>query len=110
MYGSKALTGKVKPPEGRPNLMERRLERHEMLPPHMFGPQGGYAQGGRDDDSRTQEAAPVVVAGGEYIIEPEAIKAKYGDLSHGHKSLDQFVRSAREYEIKRLRNAPPPKK
>jgi len=109
MFGQKGLTGKVKPPEGRPNLMERRLERHEMLPPHMPGVASGYAEGG-DADPRTQGAAPVVVAGGEHIIGPEEIKAKYGDLSHGHKSLDQLVLAARDYEIKRLKNAPPPKK
>src|SRR6267142_1383291 len=83
MFGQKGLTGKVKPPEGRPNLMERRLEHHQMIPPHMPGVASGYAEGG-DADPRTQGAAPVVVAGGEHIIGPEEIKAKYGDLSHGH--------------------------
>jgi hypothetical protein len=182
MYGAKGLTGKVKAPAARPTIMERRLERHEMLPPHQ------YARGGRDDweppmpsegnmwspypnargkqvpisavesdmkqemrgydmlkddpksifykenwkndptynmarpgakkrrlaeggsDPRTQGAAPVVVAGGEFVIDPEQIKAKYGDLEHGHKSLDELVHAARDYEIKRLKNAPPPKK
>lgn len=186
MFGSKALTGKVAEPKGRPTLMERRLERHEMMP------QGQYARGGRDDwepkpqpaegmmwdpmpygrgrnrqvpitsvesnmrgdmadfekyknvqgtaaneeywkndptynlarpgarkrrmarggddDPRTHGAAPVVVAGGEYVIEPDHIKAKYGDLAHGHKSLDELVHAAREHEIDRLKNAPPPKK
>ena len=182
MFGQKGLTGKVKPPQGHPNLMERRMERREMLPPHMPGVASAYARGGKDwipplpeegnmwnpfptraeqvpiadaehefrsdmahydrtkdtsklnwrndptynmarsgakkrrmaeggdDDPRTQGAAPVVVAGGEHIIGPEDIKAKYGDLSHGHKSLDQLVLAARAYEIKRLKNAPPPKK
>ncbi len=108
MFGQKGLTGKVKPPEGRPNLMERRLEHHQMIP-HMQGITSGYAEGG-DADPRTQGAAPVVVAGGEHIIGPEEIKAKYGDLAHGHKSLDELVKAARTYEIKRLKNAPPPKK
>ena len=109
MFGQQGLTGKVKPPEGRPNLMERRMERREMLPPHMAGVASGYAEGG-DADPRTQGAAPVVVAGGEHIIDPEFIKAKYGDLAHGHKSLDQLVLAARRYEIERLKHAPPPKR
>jgi hypothetical protein len=186
MYGSKALTGKVAEPKGRPTLMERRLERHEMMP------QGQYARGGRrdlgprpeppaegmmwdpmpygrgrgrqvpianierdmrnemgdydaykdvpgsaaneehwsndptynmarpgarkrkmaegGDDERTHGAAPVVVAGGEFVVDPDAIKRKYGDLAHGHKSLDELVHAARAYEIERLKNAPPPKK
>src|SRR5258705_8648156 len=56
MFGQKGLTGKVKPPEGRPNLMERRLEHHQMIP-HMKGTASGYADGG-DADPPPQEPPP----------------------------------------------------
>lgn len=192
MFGSKNLTGSVPAPEGRPNLMERHLERHEMLPGHMphlpnmpnvgsgTGAQFGFAEGGKprtpapgfmfdpapedefsedvpikdiedwkkrkmatwdaskednprywrndpsynwrrpdakkhraeggDVDPRTKGAITVVVAGGEHIIAPEDIEAKFGDLKHGHQALDHFVGETRRREIKRLRTAPPPKK
>jgi hypothetical protein len=76
----------------------------------MFGtPSKGHATGGTVDP-RTQGAIPVVVAGGESIISPDEIKHVFGDLKHGHKSLDEFVGETRRREIKRLRTAPPPKK
>lgn len=113
-FGQKQLTGNVKPPEGRPNLFERRLERREMLPPHMNTGLGQTGQSGYDDggqvDQQMQGAIPVIVAGGEHIIAPEEIKAKYGDLKHGHEALDAMVGEIRRREIERLKHAPPPKK
>ena len=121
-FGQQGLTGDVKAPEGRPNLMERHLERHEMLPPSIkmpsvsggtgAGAQGGFADGGAGagDDPQTQGAIPVVVAGGEHIITPGEIKAKFGDLRHGHESLDELVHETRRREMRRLATAPPPKK
>lgn len=119
MFGTGALTGKVKPPEGRPNYQERRMEHHMMMPPHMAtSPEaigqmsqhpGPMADGG-DIDPRTQGAIPVVVAGGEHIIEPEEIISKFGDLKRGHQGLDAFVIETRKREIQRLKTAPPPKK
>lgn len=106
-FGQKQLTGNVKPPEGRPNLMERRLEHHQMLPPHLQ--QSDFADGG-DADQQSQGAIPVVVAGGEQILSPEQIVAKYGDLKHGHEALDALIGELRRREIQRLKTAPPPKK
>jgi len=109
MFGQKALTGSVPPPKSRPGIVERRMEHHAMLP--GAGQVRGYQEGGEAErDPRTEGAAPVVVAGGEHIIGPDEIKAKFGDLAHGHKSLDEFVGEMRRREIKRLRTAPPPKK
>lgn len=115
MFGQKALTGDVKAPEGRPNYQERHMEHHLMQPGRMIEPQqlesrsGPMADGG-SANPQTQGAIPVIVAGGEHIITPEEIVAKFGDLKHGHNALDHMVLAARAREIERLKNAPPPKK
>jgi len=171
-FNQKGLTGKVKAPEGRPTIMQRRMERHEMLPPHQYAkggkenwkpplPEEGMMwdrRGGQmlieDMEDKAREAmsdfdkfknspwsesyqedwkndptynmarpgakkrrlaeggdvAPVVVAGGEFIAEPQEIEAKYGSLDHGHKALDHLILAIRQKEIQRLKNAPPPKK
>lgn len=114
MFGGKALTGDVPAPQGSEGA-------HRMAPPHidpMHGPHMGmktpglgevHAEGG-EVDPRTQGAIPVIVAGGEYIVDPEEIKTKFGDLAHGHQSLDHMVGEVRRREIQRLRTAPPPKR
>jgi hypothetical protein len=53
----------------------------------------------------------VVVAGGEYILSPEEVRAfGDGDLEEGHKVLDAFVKKQRQKHIKTLRKLPPPAK
>lgn len=55
--------------------------------------------------------ADVIVAGGEYIVEPETVRALGdGDINLGHKRLDQFVMHVRKQHIKALRKLPKPKK
>jgi hypothetical protein len=54
---------------------------------------------------------PIVAAGGEYVIPPEdVIHIGGGDLDHGHKILDSFVKKMRQKTIKTLQNLPGPKK
>mgnify|MGYP000402676746 CR=1 FL=1 len=54
---------------------------------------------------------PIVAAGGEYVIPPEdVIHIGGGDLDHGHKILDAFVKKMRQKTIKTLQNLPGPKK
>lgn len=53
---------------------------------------------------------PVVVAGGEHYIPPEAIEQKFGDLDRGHKILDNWVVARRQHNIKELKKLPGPKK
>lgn len=55
-------------------------------------------------------SVPIITAGGEYVIPPEAIVAKFGDLDSGHNILDQFVLQVREKNIKRLKKLAPPRK
>jgi hypothetical protein len=65
-----------------------------------------YAAGGF-----TGELVPIVAAGGEYVIPPETVSAMGdGDIDHGHKELDQFVKKMRAKTIKTLKGLPGPKK
>jgi hypothetical protein len=54
---------------------------------------------------------PIVAAGGEYVIPPEdVVHIGGGDLDHGHKVLDAFVKKMRQKTIKTLQSLPGPKK
>ena len=69
----------------------------------MYTP--SYASGGATD------AVPIVAAGGEYVIPPEDVMhLGSGDIDHGHKILDVFVKKMREKTIKTLQGLPGPKK
>ena len=63
------------------------------------------AAGGKAD------GVPIVAAGGEYVIPPEdVVHIGGGDLDHGHKILDAFVKKMRQKTIKTLQGLPGPKK
>jgi hypothetical protein len=65
----------------------------------------GKADGGATD------GVPIVAAGGEYVIPPEdVVHIGGGDLDHGHKVLDAFVKKMRQKTIKTLQSLPGPKK
>lgn len=51
---------------------------------------------------------PIMAAGGEYIINPEEIMARFGNLDTGHKALDKFVKDYRAKTIKKLKGLPGP--
>jgi hypothetical protein len=64
-----------------------------------------YADGGATD------GVPIVAAGGEYVIPPEdVVHIGGGDMDHGHKVLDAFVKKMRQKTIKTLQGLPGPKK
>jgi hypothetical protein len=70
-----------------------------------FGDKLNMAEGGATD------GVPIVAAGGEYVIPPEdVVHIGGGDLDHGHKILDSFVKKMRQKTIKTLQNLPGPKK
>lgn len=77
---------------------------------NMFGSSSPYAartraRGGAAPRSPT----PVIVAGGEYIIEPDVVEAiGNGDINRGHAILDDFVKKQRKKLIKTLRKLPGP--
>jgi hypothetical protein len=57
------------------------------------------------------DGVPIVAAGGEYVIPPEdVVHIGGGDLDHGHKVLDAFVKKMRQKTIKTLQSLPGPKK
>jgi hypothetical protein len=64
----------------------------------------GRAEGGEVGDT------PRIAAGGEFVIPPEAIMERFGDLDKGHQALDQWVIDFRKKHIKALRGLKPPKK
>jgi hypothetical protein len=64
-----------------------------------------FADGGATD------GVPIVAAGGEYVIPPEdVVHIGGGDLDHGHKILDSFVKKMRQKTIKTLQGLPGPKR
>jgi hypothetical protein len=66
------------------------------------------AEGGVDDgDGQT---VPIIDAGGEIVVPPRLLVAKFGSLDHGHNTMDEIVSLLRKQEIERLKTAPPPKK
>jgi hypothetical protein len=68
---------------------------------------GHLAAGGSFHEGKP---TPIVAAGGEMVIPPDRIIAKFGDLDKGHKMLDQWVVNTRKTHIKTLRHLKPPKK
>lgn len=78
----------------------------------LTGRQSGYymQEGGEPDQQSSGPPIPIIAAGGETVIPPEHIVSKFGDLKHGHKSLDAFIAAVRKKEVERLKHAPPPKK
>lgn len=59
----------------------------------------------------TGQPIPIVAAGGEYVIPPHRVKAiGGGNLTSGHKVLDNMVRQVRTAAAKRMMSLPGPRK
>ena len=73
----------------------------------MYGmPMPHKAGGGAEE-----EAAPIVAAGGEYVIHPDDVRwLGGGDMDAGHRELDRFVKMYRKHLIDTLKKLPGPKK
>ncbi len=95
---------------------------HKMMSTAPYGgtlPKGGKGMGipkapgkfkpAKFADGGEAEHVPIIAAGGEFLIHPEQIKAKFGDLNKGHKALDHFVITQRKKLIKTLKKLPGPK-
>lgn len=55
------------------------------------------------------EGVPIMAAGGEYIVPPEVVaEIGHGNIDHGHKILDAWVKSTRRTHIKTLSKLPGP--
>lgn len=93
---------------------------------NIFSGKGPYGQSGmpyganglpygvpapRKAEGGDVDSVPIVAAGGEYVIPPEdVVEIGKGDLDHGHKILDAFVKKMRQRTIKTLQKLPGPKK
>ena len=78
-----------------------------------IGPFAGAGIGNlfKKADGGATSGVPIVAAGGEYVIPPEdVVRIGGGDLDHGHKVLDSFVKKMRQKTIKTLQGLPGPKK
>lgn len=85
-----------------PNI---RMQRAVPEMPSLLGRKPKFAEGGDVEDDHV----PIIAAGGEYVLAPHSIIAKYGDLTKGHNALDAWVQSERKRNIRILRNLPGPK-
>jgi len=94
--------------EGGFEIIKRMIE-NQMSKGGSVGMAQKYGLHGHYHEPRS--SVPVIVAGGEYILTPEEVQAfGDGDMSAGHKVLDDFVKSQRNKTIKTLKKLPPPAK
>jgi len=57
------------------------------------------------------DTVPIVAAGGEYVIHPDDVqRIGSGDMDHGHRVLDAFVKGMRAKLVRTLVKLPGPKK
>lgn len=75
----------------------------------------GFMPDGRSKDGKPPaiqyRRCPIIAAAGEYVVHPEIVKYYGGgNISKGHKDLDEFVKSARAKTHKTLGSLPPPAK
>ncbi len=51
---------------------------------------------------------PIYAADGEYVICPQDIISRWGDLDHGHRILDEWQTAERKEHVKTLKGLAPP--
>ena len=57
------------------------------------------------------EPVPIAAAGGEVVLSPEQLQAKFGgDLEYAHKAMDAWVKHERKNIIKTMSKLPGPAK
>jgi hypothetical protein len=98
-------------PMGIQNVLRRRAIKAPVMPRSMsMGKSGsrGFAEGGSMDD---HELTPIVVAGGECLVDPEYVcELGGGDPELGKKHLSNSVMTVRNHVIKHLKSLPRPVK
>ena len=78
---------------------------------HDHNSNSGNMRSKSDKNSNDGSLAPIVAAGGEYVIPPSVVTSiGGGDIDHGHNLLDDFVVLARKDLIKTLSKLPGPRK
>lgn len=79
--------------------------------PFMSGLPYNAQSVGKANGGSTSPPVPIVAAGGEYVISPDEVThIGKGNMDHGHKVLDAFVKKMRAKTIKTLKGLPGPKK
>lgn len=66
-----------------------------------------FAKGGEIDKHKGTHV-PIIAAGGEFLINPDAIIRKFGSLDRGHKILDEWVVHTRKKTAKTMLKLKPP--
>ncbi len=77
---------------------------HGMGAPHApapFNEKKQFSKGG-SEPKHTDSHVPIITAGGEFLIHPDAIVHKFGTLDRGHQVLDEFVKHVRKKTIKEM--------
>ncbi len=54
------------------------------------------------------KGVPIASAGGEFVVTPEQIIAKYGSLKRGHQMLDKFCKTYTKKLVKQISKLPGP--
>jgi hypothetical protein len=54
------------------------------------------------------QAVPIYAADGEFVVSPDDIRDRFGDLDHGHRSLDKWQTAERKKLIHTLATLAPP--
>ena len=69
------------------------------------------ALGGATNDDETGHPIPVVTAGGEHVLSPDEVRViGDGDMTLGHRLLDNWVLEQRKKHVKTLQKLQPPAK
>lgn len=83
---------------GKASPMRTQVPHLNLKPPKM-------ADGGSEDGD-----ADIIAANGEFVVPPEKLIERFGDLDHAHKAMDEWVVSTRKKHIKTLKGLKPPRK
>lgn len=78
--------------------------------PSVKGGGGGRGRKKFAEGGVAHDPTPIIAAGGEVVVPPEAIAARFGDVDRGHQALDKWVTDTRKQHIATLRGLKPPKK
>jgi hypothetical protein len=83
-------------------------------PPSMHMPKTIFASGGKTHEGAVHgddDGVEIVAAGGEHVLSPDQVRVVgEGNIDHGHKILDLYVKKVRAEHIKTLKKLPGPAK
>jgi hypothetical protein len=104
--GSYVLTADHCSAMGEGNTLAGFEKLKKMFPKSVAAYKAAKAKGPRSRASGGR--VPIYAADGEFVICPEDIADRFGDLDHGHKVLDHWQTSERKQHIETLSKLAPP--